>query len=270
MFQYIIVPVDGSQPSWTAVRFGAAIAEEVDADIEVVTVVEHQDDLVEAHAALEDGLTALDDLPRKPSIGVLVGDSVAATLARHCESVSGSMIVMSSHGRGRSAAVLGSVADQLLADMFGPIIVIGPAAGEPRPLAGDILVPVDGSHFAKSSVDLAASWAIGLGGVPWIVEVLDRPTPNTGGDVIESSYPARLARELHQRTRHDVEFEVLHGSSPARSITSYAGGTDQRLIVIATHGRSGVERLRLGSTAAGVVRTAPCPVVLHRPPKARQ
>jgi nucleotide-binding universal stress UspA family protein len=150
--------------------------------------------------------------------------------------------------------------------MFGPIIVVGPEVTEFESFSGDIVVPVDGSEFSETSLPLAAAWGIALGATPWVVEVLTEATP-TDADVLESSYPSRLARNLQAQSHHDVEFDVLHGANAGDAIADYATRNKVRLIVMSTHGRTGLRRLTLGSTAASVVHRATCPVVLHRPPR---
>ena len=268
MFQRIIVPVDGSRRSWEAALVGALVAEDCDADLEVVTVV----------AAVEDLSPAVDELRRRidehapwrvvPASEAVVADghSVGATLARHAEEIGGTMIVMSSSGHGRSAAVLGSVADDVLRAMFGPIVVVGPNAKVPDSWTGDIVVPVDGSEFSELALPLAAAWGIAWGATPWVVEVLEDSVP-AGVDVAESSYAHRLARALARQSHHDVEYEVLHGRSPAHAIADFAALNDARLIMMSTHGRTGFDRLTAGSVAAAVVHEASCPVVLQRPPR---
>jgi universal stress protein A len=57
--------------------------------------------------------------------------------------------------------------------------------------------------------------------------------------------------------------KVLVGR-PAEEITSYAKEIDAQMIVIATHGHSGLAHMMLGSTAEGVVRQAHCPVLTVR------
>jgi nucleotide-binding universal stress UspA family protein len=270
MFQRIIVPIDGSQQSWTAAEVGSVIAEACDADLELTTVVFAADQVDVAVADMRSSLESPSNFAVEPSLSALVAepasdDTVGAVLARHAEAVNGSMIVMSSTGRDRSAAVLGSVADDVLRGLFGPIIVVGPHVTEFESFAGDIIVPVDGSDFSEASLPLAASWGIAFGATPWIVEVLTEPVP-AGVDVFESSYPSRLAKDLKAQSHHDVEFDVLHGPSPAKAITDYAGHNKASLIVMSTHGRTGMQRLSMGSTAAAVVRSASSPVVLHRPP----
>jgi nucleotide-binding universal stress UspA family protein len=54
---------------------------------------------------------------------------------------------------------------------------------------------------------------------------------------------------------------VLSGAGPARAIVAYAQEHAIGLIVVGTHGRTGVSRALLGSVAERVVRTAPCPVL---------
>jgi universal stress protein A len=60
--------------------------------------------------------------------------------------------------------------------------------------------------------------------------------------------------------------KVLVGR-PAEEITNYAKEIDAQMIVIATHGHSGLTHMMLGSTAEGVVRQASCPVLTIRSQK---
>ena len=99
---------------------------------------------------------------------------------------------------------------------------------------------------------------------PWLVEVVEPLL--SGGDVIESAYADRCARQLTADTGRDFEFDVLHDDHPAQAITGFADRTGATLIMLSTHGRTGLSRLRMGSVAADVVRHATCPVVLYRPP----
>ena len=269
MFQRIIVPVDGSHRSWEAARLGAVIARTCAASLELVHVVFDQRQVEHGRRELRSGLLSQRALAVEADLRALVGsdaETVAAVLARHTEATPGAMLVMSSSGRGRTAAVVGSVADEIVREMLGPIIVVGPNVRDLVSFAGDLIVPVDGSAFSETSLPLAAAWGIGLGVTPWIVEVLDRAGV-PGSDVIESSYPKRLAAELGERSGHETEFDVLHGAEPGRAIAQYADRHDAGLVLMSTHGQTGLRRLTIGSTAAAVVRAAPCPVVLHRPPR---
>ena len=266
MFQHLVVPIDGSAASWSTVPIAARMAAAVDGKLDVVTVVDRLADVGPAQEDLREGLAQLGELAVEASSQVLASDSVARALADHVEAVSGAMVVMSSHGHGRSAAVLGSNADELLRLVYGPLVVIGPHVEEDAgALDGAYVVPIDGSEAGEKIVPIAAAWAIEFGAVPWLVEVID-PDLRLGGDVSESAYPARVAHRTQAQTGHEVEYDVLHGDRPSRAIVDFADRMDASLIFACTHGRTGLARLRLGSVAAEIVRHAECPVVLHRPP----
>lgn len=267
MFQHLVVPIDGSAASWAAVRAAARMAAAVDGELDVVTVVDRLADITPARDDLTSGLTALGTLPVDPRVHVLANDVVAKAIADHVEELNGAMVVMSSHGHGRSAAVVGSTTDDVLRRLYGPVVVVGPDVDTDRvgSLGGTYVVPLDGSSASEQIIPIAEAWAIEFGGVPWLVEVI-APGVHVSADVFESAYPARLAAKLRAKTGHDVEYEVLHGDKPSRAIVDFAAGNQATFIFATTHGRTGLDRLRIGSVAAEVVRHAPCPVVLHRPP----
>jgi nucleotide-binding universal stress UspA family protein len=82
-----------------------------------------------------------------------------------------------------------------------------------------------------------------------------------------SEYLSRLAS---QKEWHDLQVErvYVHGK-PADQITRYAKQNKIDLLVMGTHGRSGLEHVFVGSVAERVVRTAPCPVLTVRCPLER-
>jgi nucleotide-binding universal stress UspA family protein len=267
VFQLIVVPVDGSTRAFDAVRYGAAVAAECQIDLQVVYVVHDETHRDAADRELTAGLGRLGHLPVVAQHVVLVGEHVASTLAGYVGSIAASAVVMSSTGRGRSAAVLGSVAEELLERTSAPLIVVGRNVRDLRPLTGgDLIVPLDGSSFAATALPLAGDWAVAFGARPWLVEVLTVGTVGTSDDdEVESSQIATQAHDLASRIDREVEFEVLHGGSPGWAIVDYAERMHAGVIVMSTHRRTGLRRLALGSVAADVVRHAPCPVVLQQP-----
>jgi nucleotide-binding universal stress UspA family protein len=74
----------------------------------------------------------------------------------------------------------------------------------------------------------------------------------------------RLAR-VAGRARVRVSTFVAQGP-PAAAIVSVARTKRVNLLVLGTHGRTGVQRFLIGSVAERVVRTAPCPVLVAGPP----
>lgn len=272
MFEHLVVPVDGSEESLAAVPIAVAMAEQVAGTVEVVTVVDPVHDDVAAESAKLS--TTIEHLGARfaagsvvPTTLVLAGDDVAETIVDHVTKRDGAMVLMSSHGRGRSAAVFGSTADQLLRRMFGPIIVIGPRAAQSKGhLDGDYIVPLDGSASADTVLPIVGAWMVEFHGTPWIVEVIDANT-YVPDDSVETAMVSRHARQLRASTGRSVEVDVLRDDSPGRAIAATAHGHDASLIFIATHSRAGMSRLRSGSVTAGVIRHAECPVVVYRPPE---
>jgi nucleotide-binding universal stress UspA family protein len=271
MFQNLVVPVDLSKTSIDAVAVAARMAARVGGRVDAITVIEHLSDLPMARADLAEGIDRLGPQPVEVRQLIHTSRSVIGAITRHVEREEGSMIVMSSHGHGRSAAVLGSTVDELLRATFGPLIVVGPHAAEfSGDLGGTYVVPLDGSPRADGVIPIVGAWATEFGGTPWLVEVIDEAFIPTGAEIVESSYVSARAGDLQRRIGREVSFEVLHGRHPGHPIVDFARSQSASLIFMATHGRTGLERLTAGSVAADVVRHAEVPVVLFRPPEVKR
>lgn len=268
MFNRIIVPVDGSDESWRAVAIGDRLASTCAAELEIVLVADGTDDAEHERHALRNRVALAELLTPHAEAHVIEagGRSVSTVLRERLEAVNGSLLVMASSGRGRSAAVVGSVANEVLRSTFGPVVLVGPAVADDADMfRGEIVVALDGSARSETVLGLAGAWSVGFGGRLWLTTMVDPSGMSL--DVFESNYVGRLARDLGMRTKHEVEFEVLHGTHAARAVTDFAERLGAGLIIATTHGRTGLARLTMGSTAAAIVRDAPCPVLLARPPQ---
>lgn len=141
-----------------------------------------------------------------------------------------------------------------------------------------ILVPTDFSEPSDAALEYGRTLAERFGASLNLVHVLEDPVvtgafgaevyvPETPGmheglykDAmarLEHRMPATLRRELHGST------EIIAGTC-AKAIVEYARDRGIDLIVMGTHGRSGVAHVLMGSVAERVVRTAPCPVLTVR------
>lgn len=90
------------------------------------------------------------------------------------------------------------------------------------------------------------------------------PTPEQVRQAEEKANEALRARiPTEHRGSDRTEILVAHGT-PAAEILRIAAERSASLIVIATHGRTGLVRVALGSVAERVVREAPCPVLVVR------
>lgn len=138
-----------------------------------------------------------------------------------------------------------------------------------------ILVPIDGSDCSYHALDTAAQFAKEQGAVLSICTVVDpaKAAAMAFGEAAMTSAcldaldgeAKTLVQDAAQRVLPiwSSNTTVLDGA-PVESIVEHAkaGGAD--LIVIGSHGRSGLPRLLLGSVAEGVIRNAACPVLVVR------
>lgn len=136
----------------------------------------------------------------------------------------------------------------------------------------DMLLPTDGSPGMDEVIDHAASLAeihdATVHGL-YVVDtasLTDVPIDASFEGVAESLQAEGETALSEVERRVDgvpVETETIEGS-PSRDIVSYASENPCDVIVMGTHGRSGVDRLLLGSVAERVVRSSPVPVVTLR------
>jgi universal stress protein A len=145
-----------------------------------------------------------------------------------------------------------------------------------------ILVPTDFSGTADAALEYAFVLAEKFGASLQLLHVLDDPFVFDGmsaeayiaeAPTLRTAMLDEARSRLHRRastgrTDITVETEVLFGHG-ARTIAEYALERDIDLIVMGTHGRTGVAHLILGSVAERVVRIAPCPVLTVRHPDAK-
>jgi nucleotide-binding universal stress UspA family protein len=132
-----------------------------------------------------------------------------------------------------------------------------------------ILVPTDFSETSEEALRYAAQIALTLGAQLYLMHV-----PGRTGEHFEASFPvggfdttarARLASFLTTQEIERLRPEyALRTGSPADEIVRYADARDVDLIIMGTHGRSGLAHALMGSVAEQIVRTAPCPVLVVR------
>ena len=92
--------------------------------------------------------------------------------------------------------------------------------------------------------------------------------PGTPGGSLPMLDDLRLAAEdrlVETLTRLAIDGEALARSGPAaQTIVDIAASACAGLVVVGTHGRTGLARLTLGSTAEAIIRSAPCSVLVVR------
>jgi len=142
-----------------------------------------------------------------------------------------------------------------------------------------ILFPTDFSHYNDAALEFASTLAAEANAVLHVVHVDDMRDLNAA--MADSGYPYVLPSEIEDRSEimerlvHVVpsvakvryQHHYLKGT-PVAEITGFAERENIDLIVMASHGRTGLWRLLMGSVAEGVMRKAHCPVLIIKQPSA--
>ena len=146
-----------------------------------------------------------------------------------------------------------------------------------------ILVPLDGSQLAECALphvigmskDGAAGEVILLSVVNvYIPGHSDFPTPININEIRDSLFmeSKKYLDDVESRLAFEgikVTKVLLEGSRPADIISDYAQKNGIDMIVIATHGYTGLKKLMLGSVALGILHESHIPVLLIRPESCR-
>jgi nucleotide-binding universal stress UspA family protein len=140
-----------------------------------------------------------------------------------------------------------------------------------------ILAPTDFSEFSKQALKSALDLAQTFGAKLLLLHVVE-PPPYPIEGLVPSQLGANLLDDLERQASNELaallpeaqglQVDVARRVSvgiPYRKIVEVAGEEKIDLIVMTTHGRTGITHMVMGSVAERVVRTAPCPVLTIRP-----
>jgi len=137
-------------------------------------------------------------------------------------------------------------------------------------LFGRILIATDGSEKNRAALEEGIKIARATGAVVYAVYVIDTGTfSSMSGDIplgdtyrlFQAEAEQAFSRIKSQAGDVKVETSILEGR-PADEIVKFAAAKKIDLIVIATQGKRGLERLLLGSVAEEIIRSAPCKVLV--------
>jgi len=207
---------------------------------------------------------------------VVRGFSPAEEILQYAEDKKIDLIVMGTHGRSAiSRFFLGSTAEKVVRFSICPVITL---REEPKEFIktrryGRILFPTDYSEYAQKALKWAVELTKDYGSELDVLHVIEQNIPPQYYSAGISSI-FELDRELKKRamkalTRFlkgvdkkevNVKRFIREGKSDV-DIVKFAEKRSIDLIVIASHGMSGIERLLMGSTTERVVRRASCPVL---------
>ena len=301
----VLYPTDLSTGAERAFPQAAALAEWHGAELHILNVAgrhEHRYEemkanfpipmdrlhaMLSADAADADAADADADAPsrrdRQPDLSALriVQEQVEAAspadrIVEYADDTDIDLIVMGTHGRrGVERLMMGSVAEEVVRTSGCPVYTIrDEQAVAPGKAVRRILVPVDFSDASDVAINHAKELALTYGAQIDLVHVVEEVIyPSTYGvettgiptaDVVDRVEEALAGLAREEIGYEHVTVEAIPGYAPT-TILDYVDDHDVDLIVIATHGRTGLDRMLLGSVTERIVRRAPGPVFVVKP-----
>jgi nucleotide-binding universal stress UspA family protein len=293
----ILVAVDFSDASRTALRTALELSHAFDAPLHVVNVIPSQicgPELAQMVSLLSSGSSeserdladfvlsefkgGQEDLARI-DYRVMEGDE-SRQILHEAEQWNASLVVVGGHGKtGPSAAqLLGSVSSRVLSRATLPVLVVPEATGKALPER--ILAALDGDRSRSQVLQYASRWAKALGAEFTVIHVLPEILDRTGRlppdaqeqpqwqalmDRIEQEVQAAVRVALPDQAMPPVRYRV---GRPYLEICSEAMDGGYHLIVVGYEHTEAI--FDLGNTAARVAHRSPCPVLVLRPPDGSQ
>jgi nucleotide-binding universal stress UspA family protein len=291
----IMVPTDFSEASKQSLPYADALARKFSATVTLVYVVPAQAAaefsragiVLEEKVALEKVTESLrqfraKELSASLPVETLLREGVPYVEINNAAKELGTdLIILSTHGRtGLKHFFLGSTAERVAHRAPCPVLTI---REEPLRIKfpGDspcgfkrILVPIDFSQASHKALAYAAAFAEECGAEITLLHVVELPAYPEFGYVhvpMKEAEQKKTALEtlqlapikLGEKARF-VKSTLARVGNPSQEIIEEAMKQNSDLIVISTHGYSGLRHLLLGSTTEKVVRHAACPVLVVR------
>ncbi len=289
MFERILCPVDFSPESDYALQVAVRIASETDADlvlahvwdlpplastkyplpVDAIQLMMHDE---ERKLALATG-DACRLGAKRVSTRLLSGTPWAQIVKTLDDDARFDLAVIGSRGRtGIARVLLGSVADKVVRHAPCSVLVARPH-GNVKPFE-HVLCPVDFSESSRRAAQVAAELGAPGGAGITLLHAIELPVvyafegvpPDLFADIDRQTAKMmeRWAEELQPKAKVPVTTLVQTGSPGARALALLDDDPTFDLVVVGSHGRTGLRRVLLGSVAEKIVRHAPCPVLVAR------
>lgn len=293
MIQRILVGLDGSPLAESILPYVTELARSLNGDVTLLTVVHEPEDVDRHHSTAQqyleaastvanDYLHGVEQRMEKNGVNVhkrvVLGDAASA-IVRTAKEEERDLIALATHGRtGLKRWFYGSVAEDVLHNTRTPILLVRPRDDDPQPPEFNrIVVPLDGSPFAETVLPFVTAIATATGSPVELVRAIEPMylTVDPSGtaaayqEILDglreaaTSYLEGIADQLRAE-RVTVDYAVQVGS-PAGEIVDYAHTHPGTLVILATHGRTGVIGAVMGSVARRVVQHTSAPVLLVHP-----
>lgn len=300
MYSKILIPLDGSELAEQALETAFPLAEKSGAELILISASQTRSVVApettsgqgmqifeRPHQHSQESLSTYlhhfrqEKIPANiiSTIKVIEGDAASVILdTAVADNVD--LIIMSTHGRsGVSRWIMGSVTERVLRQAPCPVLVIR----KPTPLE-NMLITLDGSDISEYAISPGVELANHLGCRITLLTVeqpvsldqsyvgmLDQIEPGLGDVVVgdfyhrTEDYLIKTAEQLQPKIEQKINIKPKTGPIPT-TILDHIESNNIDIVVIATHGRSGLKRWLYGSITEKILRGANCAMLVIRPP----
>jgi nucleotide-binding universal stress UspA family protein len=250
----ILVALDGSKASESILPYMEALLRFQDADLTLVTVSPPGKPLenMTSRGYLKDTAERLSRKGAVVSYETLSGRPADA-LVNFASGGHFDLLAMCSKKTGLKRLIFGSVAEKVLRTSTTPVLVVPPSQKREAPaVLRKIVLPLDGSHRSASILKPAAALAQAFGAKLCFVTVVS-PTKKEELPVETVAHNLFGDQKTLQRQGLEVDVAVLYGD-PVERVLAFAEENNADLIGLATHGRTGLDRILFGTVAESLLR----------------
>lgn len=282
----VLFPTDLSEGAARAFPQAVALAHDHDADLHILNVISPgcttETAFPVSRPTLNDWL-GTSSKSKKPDLDVLTiiqnqleGDAPPEEITGYVDEQEIDLIVMGTHGRrGVQRMLLGSVTEEVVRKANCPVLTVRTDVEETfAQTIRQILVPVDFSEASMLAVRHAAELTQTYGARLDLLHVIEQVVYPSAYGVDPAYLPTQKVRarvenilgKVARKTAgsENVQVSANVGYAPT-AILDYIEDHDVDLVVTATHGRTGLDRILLGSVAERVIRRSPKPVFVVKP-----
>jgi nucleotide-binding universal stress UspA family protein len=203
------------------------------------------------------------------------GSRIPSTILEYADEINADLIVMPSHGRkGFGHFLMGSVSEEICRLAKSSVLITKNESNDLADIANNkILVPIDFSDYSKEALKVAENFAKEHNAKLDLIHVI----PNAVQFHVEGSYINILKDYPHlinettdglkkfysEKKQFDIDadYHVKFGDA-ASEIVDFSNQNDVKLIVMSTHGLTGIKKFFIGSIAEKVLRSSDCPVLI--------
>lgn len=278
LIQSILVAYDFSDPSKEALKRAITLAQSFDAKLSIVHVNDHQLATIygmpigkeaeqKLQSKIEEDIKEINSSAKIHSIDVFTGYPYFFIIAK-AQTLPADLVIVGSHGRtGFRRILLGSVAEKVARLSPVPVLI---NRNHVTKNEKKILIPIDHSQASEEAISYAqlyASHANSKIQLVHVVEISSFASELHYAGILNENTQKQEERMEQLSKKYGVGLPplVLQGSVSATIAEACENDPNIELIIMSTHGHSGIKHFLMGSRAESIVRHAPCSVLTIRP-----